>query len=264
MSQSTSGEWTLSASDDLKAEALEFGLDCLKQTPHFLIPGEPDEIAAAVKELTAATSRPPWMDDEVAITYDAALNEALKDYPIDVVQLACKRWRMVPQHGKWWPTEQDLRQQCEMLFQPRRSLFNKARALLQNLRIREDEQRRTKTSAFAGRKQDRFRELMRQRMSPSRHEAYFHYAYLMFSGEDELIVSNRCAESVLTEEGGDLLRDLGLRVVFDPKPFANVRRPTHEDDTPEERAEVAAKLRRLKEGIEKGADLKRLRDAGLI
>lgn len=263
MSQSSSGEWSLSASPDLKAEALEFGISCLRQSPSFMVPGDPDDIEAAVTELLAVTSRPPWMDDDVAIAYDRALNEALKDYPIDVVQLACKRWRMVPNHGKWWPTEQDLRQQCELIFAPRKTLFNKARMLLQDLRSREADERARQPSPFAGDKERQFRNEMRKRFTPERFNAYFEPHQMMFS-EREIWVRTQTAERVLTEEGGDLLRVLGLRVRYQPQAFAKVRQPTWEDDTPEEREATARKFNRLREGMEKGEDLARLRKLGAI
>lgn len=264
MTQSISGEWSLSASADLEAETLEQALHCARQTPSFLIPGDPDEIESAVVRLKAATMRPMWMDGEDAVAYEEALLAACADYPLDVVQSACAEWRKVPDHGKWWPTEQDIRALCEKLFQPRRTLFNKARVLLQDLRAREDDARRNKTSAFAGRQQEQFRDEMRRRLSPARFEAYFHPAYVLFHAADAIIVSNMTAERVLNEEGGDVLKRLGLRVIYDPKPFVKVRRPSHEDDTPEERAEVTRKLNRLKLAMAKGENLKRLREEGAI
>lgn len=263
MSLSTSGEWNLSASPDLQAHALASAIDDLAQSEHFIVPGEPEDIEKAVTELMAATSRPPWMDDDMAATYDAALNEAMKDYPIDVVQNACKRWRQIPQQGRWWPTEQDLRAQCELLFRPRKSLFNRARMLLTDLRAKEQADERAKGSPFASDKGREFRNEMRKRMRPARFDAYFDPSQIMFS-EREVWVRTMTGERVLSEEGRDVLERLGLRVRYMPQAFAKIRQPTWEDDTPAEREEVTRKFNRLKEAMANGENLKRLRELGEI
>src|SRR5690606_3150339 len=94
-------------------------------------------IAAAIMELLGATDRPPQLSEEEALARTAALNNMAWEYPIDVVERACREWRKVPAKGRWWPTEQDLRAQCEPLVQPRRDLFNEAKALLSSLRAQE-------------------------------------------------------------------------------------------------------------------------------
>lgn len=85
----------------------------------------------AVLALTAATSRPAWMDEPTALAYVATIVKALFDFPIDVVKLACENWRRIPNHGRWWPTEQDLRVQCEEIFEPRKALLQSTRHLFQ-------------------------------------------------------------------------------------------------------------------------------------
>lgn len=232
--------------------------------------GPTARIAAALMRLISATRRPGWMDDETAAVYFDTVQEAMHDFPIDVVEEACIAWR---KHGKpgwpesrdFWPSEGELRGLCEKLFAPRAALKNKALLLLQHLEAEEEAAERARQpSPFAGDRGRAFKEGMRQRMTPARFAAYFHSAYLMFAAEDTIIVSSQGAQFVLSEEGSDLLAKYGMRIVYDPKPFVNVRRPTYDDDTAEERAEVAAKLHRLKDGIAKGANLQRLRDAGLI
>lgn len=264
VSQSTSDQWLLSASTDLTAGELE---DALKQATAmdiFLVPCDEDEAENAVQELKVMTARPSWMDGEDAGVYEEALISACLAYPLDVVQTACRAWRQVPNHGKWWPTEQDLRAQCEAAFRPRKALFNKARMLLMDLRSKEAAARETnERSAYATDAGRAFREEMRKRFKPARFDAYFHPSQVMYQ-EGVVHVRTQTAEHVLTEEGRDLLERYRLRVQYNPQAFVNVRAPTWEDDTPEERAEVTKKLNRLNEAMAKGEDLKRLRQEGAI
>lgn len=233
----------------MTAQQLGFALDCARESPGFVVPGAEEEIEAAVIQLKAATMRPMWMDAQDAVAYEEALIKACEDYPIDVVQEACANWRKVPDHGKWWPTEQDLRAQCEKVFAPRRSLFNKARVLLQDLRAKEDEaQRANDRSAFAGDRQRQFREEMRKRMNnPNRFEAYFGSSQIQYEGEREILVRSPIAESVLQREGADLIARLGLSVRCVPVAFAGIKAPQWEDDSPEDRALVKEKFKALKE-----------------
>lgn len=226
--------------------------------------GPTERIAQALMVLIAVTRRPSTMDDERAKLYFAAIQQAMMDYPVDLVEEALAQWRKGPQ-GEWWPAEAELRRVCEKLFEPRRALRSKAMELLRNLEAEEEHAARASApSAFAGDKGREFRNEMRKLMTPARFDAYFHPAYLMFSGEDAIIVSNSTAERVLKTEGADLLKRLGLRVVLDPKPFVRVRRPTWEDDTDAEHDEVSRKLNRIKTAMAKGENLAALRASGEI
>lgn len=265
VTQSTSGEWNLSASDDLKTEMLDAALRGVVDMPGFIVPGDPDEIEAAVLRLKAATMRPMWMDAEDATHYEEAVLQACEDYPIDVVQQACANWRKVPEHGKWWPTEQDLRAQCEKVFQPRKSLLNKAHRLLVQLRGRDDEARRAnETSPFASGRQMKFREAMRRRMNAARFDAYFHPSDIVFQGESLILVRREVAESVLRREGRDLLQELGLRVVYCPVTFKNIRPRPEDYGTEEEQAEIARKLNLLFAALRGGADIAAMRAEGKL
>lgn len=262
VSQSTSGEWRLSASIELKAKALETALREAQKLDVFFVPADADAVDDALASLKSATSRPIWMDNSDAINWEETIATAMADYPTDVVLSACKAWRQVPQHGKWWPTEQDLRQQCEAIFFPRKSLFNRARVLLQELRTRELPAP-TVASAFAGDKAQKFHAGMRQKMLERTFNAYFHPSHIAFRG-DEIIVRSRTAARELRERGEGLLRQLGLRVRFDQSAFLNVREPTWEDDTPQEREETALRFHQLKEALAKGANIKELRRQGVL
>lgn len=267
MTRTNAGEWILSPANELTAAALTRGIAALNDA---LRGGPAARIAASLMRLISATRRPAWMDDETAAVYFDTLQEAMHDYPVDCVEEACIQWRKsgkpdYPESRDFWPAEGELRGVCERLFKPRRDLRHKARELLRHLEAEEEHAARANApSAFAGDRGRTFKEEMRKRLRPARFNAYFHSAYIMFRGESEIVVSNMTAEHVLNSEGGDLLAQLGLRVIYDPQPFAKVRRPTWEEDTPEERAEVTRKLNRLREAMAKGEDLARLRSAGVI
>jgi hypothetical protein len=254
------GDWTLQAANDLTSKQLREGLGALLDV---LRGGPRKEIAEAIMELIGATDRPPQLDEEKAAARILALQQMAWDYPIDVVKAACRKWRTVPNYGRWWPTEQDLRAQCEPLVDSRRKLRAQAERLLHELEAKEHSARLAQPSPFAGDKERQFRNEMRKRMTPSRFNAYFCPTQMMFS-EREIWVRTQTSERVLTEEGGDLLRVLGLRIRYQPQAFSKIRQPTWEDDTPEERAATAVKFNRLKEALEKGENLKRLREAGVI
>lgn len=237
----------LSPSSDLKADTLEFALGAARQSPGFIIPGDASDIEDAIAALRASTMRPVWMDDDDASVYVKTMLKACEDYPIDCVQQACVNWRKVPDHGKWWPTEQDLRTQCEKVFAPRRSLFNKARVLLQDLRAKEAEAQRANVSAFPGERQRRFRAEMEKRMGTrTRFEAYFDGRQMDFQGEDTILVRTPIAESVLLNEGRDLIKSLRLKVRYAPAHFVNIKSGRDDEETADDRAEVSCRFANLK------------------
>ncbi len=225
--------------------------------------GPKDLIASAIMELIGATDRPPQLDEEKAAARILALRNMAWDYPIDVVQAACRRWRKVPQHGRWWPTEQDLRAQCEPLFTSRRKLHAQAVELLRHLEAEEDLARRQAApSPFAGDKARRFQAEMRKRLGEERYSCYFDAAEIAYDG-DVVYVRTQVADCVLDREGGDVLRALGLRVEYAPAQFSDIRQ-SRRDDTPAQSAAVGAKLKRLFEAMSKGENLRELRSRGEI
>lgn len=265
MNQSTSGDWHLYASTSLTSEVLENALSEAKDMDIFHIPANADEVDDAIASMKSATNRPVWMDGTDALNWEKTLADAMADYPTDVVVSACKAWRQIPQHGKWWPTEQDLRQQCETIFFPRKSLFNRARMLLQDLRAKETQSayQETDHSVFAGDKCKSFRNQMRKRMRERTFNAYFHPSHILY-GEDLIWVRSKTAERVMRERGEDILQELGIRVEFNQVAFLNIREPTYDDDTLEERAETAARFHRLGEAMAKGENIAKLRAEGVI
>lgn len=258
MRRSLSEGWVLEPSADLTSQQLGAGIAALDQA---LKGGPQQAISSAIMELLGACDRPPQLDDGSEAARILALKNMAWDYPVDVVQLACRNWRRVPNYGRWWPTEQDLRAQCEPLVEPQRSLRNKAAAL--KMQLEAQEQRREAPSPFAGDKCGRFRNAMRQRMLPRTFNAYFDPTHIAYR-ENAILVRSRTAERVLRERGGDLAEQLGLRIEFSPMVFLNVRDPSYEDDTPQEREETAARFHRLKEAMQKGENIKKLREEGAL
>ena len=211
------------------------------------------------------TARPPSMDDGLAAAYMETMPRAMWDYPIDVVRGACANWRRVPSHGKWWPTEQDLRIQCEKLFEPRRKLRAQAMRLLEAFEDEEERADRARQpSYFPGDKHKVFRDEMRKRFTPARYDAYFHPCDIKYVGEDLILTRTEIGASVMNQEGRDLIERMKLRVLYCPVTFARERPRPWADPTDEERADITRKLKRLFEAMAKGEDIKRLRKEGVL
>ena len=262
VAQSTAGEWILSASDDLSAAELETALRDASADEMFLVPCDEEQAEEAVVRMKAMTSRPVWMDGEDADLYEDGLIEALKLYPIDVVQAACIAWRQVPNHGKWWPTEQDLRVQCEKIYAPRKGLFSKARLLLQDLRIREAEANRANdTSYFGGQVHQRFKAEMGKVLLPDQMAEYFRPGWVLFVGSNEVLVRTEIALAIIERYGREVMQKLGVKVRHDPTAFLRSRDPVREM-TPEEDAEVSRKMTRLNQAVRTGESIEKLRRSG--
>lgn len=134
ISRSTSGAWSLAPSDGLRAAELRAGLAALDE---LLAAGPKKRISAAIIELLAATDRPPSLGDAAALTRTEALKQMAWDYPINVIETACRDWRKVPNFGRWWPAEQDLRALCEKIAKPHMQFREEAASLLRYLERRE-------------------------------------------------------------------------------------------------------------------------------
>lgn len=216
LSQLTSGEWSLSASIDLSAAQLEGALREASKLDIFAVPSDEDEVENAVVQMKAMTSRPVWMDAEDAAAYETALIEACRGYPLDVVQTACKAWRLVPNQGKWWPTEQDLRQQCENIFRPRRALWEEANNLLRSLKAGEESPRQSRSMHPTG----RVREFIERVRAHPHLGQPFVKSYLSdltcdFSANTIFVAYSTQAERI-PQRCAEILRDFpGLKIVHD-------------------------------------------------
>jgi len=216
----------------------------------------------AIVELIGATDRPPQLGDEEAVARVQALKQMAWDYPIDVVQIACRNWRRVPSKGRWWPTEQDLRAQCEPLFAPARALRNKAQELLTNLKAEEEHVARSaKPSYFAGEKHRAFREAMETRLMPDQMRAYFNPAHIRYIGDNVIHVRTLVAEAILNRYGRDVLNELSMVLRHVPQDFLRERQ-LESQVTPEDDAEIVRKLTRLNQAISRGENIEKLRRSG--
>lgn len=256
------GDWLLSPASDLTSAQLREGLRGLEQD---MAPGPKERISAAIMEMIGATDRPPQLDEEKAAARIIALRNMAWDYPVDVVELACRNWRRVPNFGRWWPAEQDLRAQCEPLVDSRRRLRGKVMRMLGELEtIEEQEERARRPSPFTGDKFKRFRDEMEKRMRPARFDAYFHRSEMLFKGDNTMLVRCSTAETVLRNEGADLLREMGLRVVYCPQSFLNEKLRPFEPTSPEEKEEIVRKLKLMFKAMGAGADIAAMRREGTL
>lgn len=254
------GEWTLSPSIELTSEMLRAGVQALESE---LRGGPVERISRALMTMIAVTRRPSTMDDERAKLYFAAIQQAMLDYPVDVVERALSDWRKGPS-GEWWPAEAELRRSCEKLFEPCRKLRHEARELLRQLeRDEETAARALRPSPFAGDAHRVFREAMRVRLAPHRFGAYFNIGHIQYAGERLILVRTEVAEHVLTKVGADVIEQYDLTIRFDREAFANVRAP-EEEMTPEKHAWVAQRMIRLTQAMAKNENIEALIEEGIL
>lgn len=224
--------------------------------------GPTQQINAIILKLIGATDRPPQLGDDEAIARVQSLKETAWDYPINVVHEASSNWRKVPSKGRWWPTEQDLRAQCEPLFAPARSLRNKAMELLRNLEAEEDHVARSaKPSYFPGEKHRAFRKAMEARLLPDQIRAYFNPSHIRYIGDNVVHVRTLIAEAIFQRYGSDVLTDLGMVLRCEPTDFPRERQ-LEAEMTPAEDAEVSRKMTRLNQAVSKGECIEALRRSG--
>lgn len=140
MTQTTNGAWSLAPGSDLSVAQLRAAIADMDASPEFEA-GPEDEIAKAIMELISATQRPPSKDDVKEAPYVEALCRMAWEYPIDVVRIACRKWRTTA-GGRWWPEEKDLRDLCDDLVKPRKDLRDEAASLLRMLERREGQGRK--------------------------------------------------------------------------------------------------------------------------
>lgn len=259
--QSISGDWILAPSNDLNSRALREAVAALDEG---LAGGPTQQINAMILELIGATDRPPQLGDDEAIARVQALKQTAWDYPIEVVIQACRNWRKVPSKGRWWPTEQDIRAQCEPLFAPARSLRSKAMELLRNLEAEEEHVARSaKPSYFPGEKHRAFRKAMEARLLPDQMKAYFNPSHIRYVGENVVHVRTLIAEAIFQRYGSDVLTDLGMVLRCEPTDFLRERQ-LEQQMTPEEDAEVSAKMTRLNQAVKSGESIEKLRREGVL
>lgn len=257
--QALNGDWILAPSSALTSKILADGISALDKS----LEGGPTQlISAAILELIGATDRPPQLSDDEASVRVHVLKQMAWDYPMDVVANACRNWRRVPNKGRWWPTEQDLRAQCEPLFAPARALRNKAQELLMNLQAEEDHVRRSaQPSYFAGDKHRAFRAEMETRLLADQVRAYFNPAHIRYVGDNVIHVRTLVAEAIFLRYGSDVLTKLGMVLRWEPTDFMRERQ-LESLVTPEEDAEICRKMTRLNLAQSRGENIEALRRSG--
>jgi len=262
ISQALSGDWILSPASDLTAAQLRAGLRALDEE---LKGGPQKPIGAAILELLGATDRPPQLSDVEAVARTQALKQMAWDYPIDVVQNACRNWRRVPSKGRWWPTEQDLRAQCEPLFASRKSLRTSAANLLQHLEVEEDRAERLRraeqASYFAGDLHKQFRRRMEERLLSDQVAVYFTPNQIKYVGSSTVHVRTLVAQAIFERYGLDVIGELGITLVHAPESFLRERDIPREMSATED-AEVSRKMTRLNQAVKSGESIEKLRRSG--
>lgn len=211
--QSTTGEWILVPANDLTASALREGLSAFDEA---MQGGPQRKISDAIAELIGATDRPPQLGDEAAVARVEALKQMAWEYPLDVIQAACRQWRRVPNYGRWWPTEQDLRAHCEAFVKSRRDLRAQAARLLSALETQEKRKPRERslqpygaTKAFV----DRVRE--HPHLGQPFVRSYLSDLACDFT-DDTILVAYSMQVERIRQRCADLLREFpGVRIVQD-------------------------------------------------
>lgn len=221
ISRSTSGAWNLTPTDDLRASELGAGLIALNK---LMAIGPKQKIAAAIIELLAATDRPPSLSDTAALARREALKKMAWEYPINVVETACRDWRKVQNFGRWWPAEQDLRALCEKIVKPQKQLRDEAESLLRFLKRREEQAQSGSVRNSRG-NQPFGRTLAFVNDCMASHGPPFIRSYLTHRTcdftEDAIFTMGFVAER-LNQRAGGLLSKHGVKVVVCPDVTARI------------------------------------------
>jgi hypothetical protein len=204
--RSTSGDWSLIPSDDLSSSELRAGIDALDE---LLSAGPKQRISAAILELLAATDRPPSLADTPALARREALKQMAWDYPIDVVEQACRDWRKVQNFGRWWPAEQDLRALCEKIAKPREHLRRAAVALASSIEAQERRGSRARNHTPFGRT-DKFYSAVMESHGPAFCKSWLSHRTCEFS--EDTIYTIGLAVDRLTQKCGGLLKMHGVKL----------------------------------------------------
>lgn len=241
VSRTEQGEWVLVPQPGLTPSNVRDGLFALDG---MLAGGPQKRIATELMKLIAVTRQPSNMDDERSAIYFVAIQEAMMDYPIQVVEKALQDWRKGPQ-GEWWPAEAELRRMCDKQVMGQRALREHAKRLLEGME-REDALKKNPNapSAFADSPAQEFRKRMRAKLGEKRFDLYFHAADVLYRGAHVYVRSRQQAD-VLDREGAEHLSELALEVIYAPHAFDLIPARPAQDVTEEERAEMTERLRRL-------------------
>jgi len=212
VNQTSNGAWSLTPGSDLTAAQLRAAIEEMDASKDFKR-GPETKIRNAIFELISVTSRPQTIDDAKEIAYQEALCKALLEYPTDVVILACQNWRRIPSAGRWWPSEQDLRVQCDLLVKPRQDLRDEAESLLRYMERRETaEGSRSQSSRLPypnGKTEKFFNEVMKG-FGPAFCKSWLSHRTCEFS--EDTIYTIGLAVDRLTQNCSGLLKQHGVKL----------------------------------------------------
>lgn len=88
------------------------------------------QIAKGLAVLTAVCAKPADFDDAKVVLWSERLKMVLQEYPDEIAMAAISDWPKT-ETGKWWPTENEIRSECNALMALRRNL---AHALAEAIR----------------------------------------------------------------------------------------------------------------------------------
>lgn len=206
--------------------------------------GPVKRVAAELMKLIAVTRQPSHMDDEKSVIYFAAIQEAMMDYPIEVVEKALQDWRKGPQ-GEWWPAEAELRRICDRQVEGQRSLRHRTQRLLEEMEREEATKKNPDApSAFADSPARAFRQRMEKKLGAKRFDLYFHPSEVLYRGNNVYVRSRQQAE-LLMKEGADDMAALSIDVIYAPGAFDKIPPRPGEDVSDEEREQMAARFREM-------------------
>lgn len=81
----------------------------------------PTQIAKSLAVLTAVCAKPGDFDDAKVVLWSERLKIVLQEYPGDIALASIANWPKT-ENGKWWPTENEVRSECDMLMRFRKVL----------------------------------------------------------------------------------------------------------------------------------------------
>lgn len=98
----------------------------MREIEHGFAPASIKRIAEAMTGLAEVTAHPKETDEDAAAEGMKRLTRMLYEYPADVALEAINEWPKTS-GGKWWPTEAELRAECEKRVDYRRRLQKQVR-----------------------------------------------------------------------------------------------------------------------------------------
>lgn len=165
-----------------------------------------------ISKLANACAKSLHIRDEAAEDdWFAVMTEVAMSYPIDVSKAAIEKWRAT---NKWWPTEKDLRDLCEGLAAPRRSLRQELMLAKERLEDQEERFRTAKPLPGYDSAISTFREEMREALGPHRQTYLCHCSIIFENGV--AYVRSPVSVHTLKRFGRDVIMRTGIEPVFDP------------------------------------------------